>query len=151
MKLESSVNREPGLLHLAPLIDLTTLIVIFFILGATLVKQAGIKIDLPFSPSLIPPLAETHVISLYSSGKPSVIAFNNESMTEKALFSRLSTRQAKTRTTVVLRAEKDVDFDKVIAISNHVIREGYECILATRPDLPNLSNRKTRGTGSPDL
>ncbi len=43
MKLESSLDRPPALLHLAPLLDVMALMVVFYLLGSTFIHHSGIK------------------------------------------------------------------------------------------------------------
>ena len=50
MKLESNLPTGAGLLHVAPLVDVVALLVIFFLLGSGYVMRSGVAIELPTSP-----------------------------------------------------------------------------------------------------
>lgn len=132
MKLESTVIRHPAvLLHMGPLLDLVLILMVFFLLGSHFVQQFGVAVQLPFSPSVVPPITDPHIITVSSGATPQI--FFNERKVDLPTLARFLEAEKSGRKTVVLRADDDTPYGIVMKISVLAQRNGYELIQATRP------------------
>lgn len=92
MKLESSLDRTPALLHLAPLLDVMALMVVFYLLGSTFIHHSGLNIEPAVSDSQLPPLGTSHV-ALLTAGDPPQVVFDRAPMSFQALMRRLELKE----------------------------------------------------------
>jgi biopolymer transport protein ExbD len=72
MKLESRLPTGAGLLHVAPLVDVVALLVIFFLLGSGYVMRSGVAVELPTSPFTMERVVGEHVVSISGDANPSL-------------------------------------------------------------------------------
>ena len=92
MKLESSLDRTPALLHLAPLLDVMGLMVVFYLLGSTFIHHSGFSIEPAVSDSQLPPLGSSHV-ALLTAGDPPLVVFDRTRMPVPDLLKRLQLKE----------------------------------------------------------
>jgi len=88
MKLVSTLRFRPGLLLLIPLTDVFCTLLVFFLLGSSLVLQSGVRVELPPSSFAVQGLVDAHVLVVSAGKKPQLI-LNREKITMEELPARL--------------------------------------------------------------
>ena len=148
MKLESSLDRPPALLHLAPILDVMGLMVVFYLLGSTFIHHSGISIQLPTSASQLPPLASSHVV-LVTAGTPPVVVFDREQISYDALLEKLGAeeRPEDARESIYFKIDKRISNGKTMTILNAAAQGGYKVNWAT--DLQTVSRVTEEGEVAP--
>lgn len=132
MKLESTLDRRPGLLHLVPLLDVMALMVIFYLLGTTFIHQSGVAVKLPVSSSQIPPLASAHVVLVAGDPTTPQIFFDRRQLGLAELQTRLMQGPKDGGpTTVILKADRRIPSGTLIDITNAAQVAGFQVMLAT--------------------
>ena len=130
MKLESTLPRRSGFLHFTPVLDVALLLIIFFLLGSSFVLQSGVSVDLPGSTSRLPPVAESHLITV-TAGDPPKIYFNENSVSLSELRNQIN-GEDRIRS-VIIHGDELSTYGLVFEIGNLVLASGYEVFLATEP------------------
>lgn len=132
MKLESNLTNRAGMLYVAPLLDVVLLMLVFFLLGSSMILKSGYAVTVPYSDSSLPTADRSHVITLAASGV-ATIYFNEERMSMEQLAERLSEDSGDIRQ-IILRADAGAPFGSVVEVSNLVLRAGYDLAYATTPE-----------------
>jgi biopolymer transport protein ExbD len=131
MKLESNLRNHGGALHAAPVLDIVLLLLVFFLLGSKFVLRSGISVELPFAGSTLPPVEQSHVITV-SAGAVPVIYFNEDRITLRDLPVELEKRAGGHRN-VILKADRLASYGVVMEISDMILSHEYELAVATSP------------------
>lgn len=131
MKLESTLRRRSGFLHVVPVLDVVFLVLIFFLLGSGFALQSGIAVDAPESPSVLRPLGRAHVITVSAGDRPRIV-FNDQMVTMDQLTPMLEGNRELT-STVLIRADRLAAYGLVMEVSNLAQAAGYSVALATQP------------------
>ena len=124
MKLESTLNRRPALLHLAPVFDVMALMVIFYLLGTTLVHHSGVAVDPPVSSSQLPPLDSAHKV-LVTAGEDPQVFFDREQLTFDAVIERLEQKPKEDYDTVYLKVDRFTSIGKLMQLWDAARKGGY--------------------------
>lgn len=132
MKLETNLSNRAGMLYVAPLLDVVLLMLVFFLLGSSMVLKSGYAVSVPYSESSLPTVERSHVITLAASGAATIF-FNEERVTMEELDKRLAEGVAEIRQ-IILRADRAAPFGAVAEVSNLVLAHGYDLAYATTPD-----------------
>ena len=132
MKLETNLNNRAGMLYVAPLLDVVLLMLVFFLLGSSMVLKSGYAVTVPYSESSLPSVDRSHVITLAASGAATIF-FNEERVTLEELDERLGEGAVDVRQ-IILRADRAAPFGDVAEVSNLVLSHGYDLAYATTPD-----------------
>lgn len=138
MKLESTLDRRPALLHLAPVLDVMTLMVVFFLMGSSLIYQSGVGIELPVSSSQLPPLGSAHVV-LVTMGEPPLVLFDRRQMTYETLLKTLESGpmvdedgdSESVRDVVYFKMDRRMPNGRTMEILNAALRGGFQVFQAT--------------------
>ncbi len=125
MKLESTLNRRPALLHLAPVFDVMALMVIFYLLGTNLVHHSGVAVDPPVSASQLPPLASAHKV-LVTAGENPQVFFDREQLTFEAVIERLERKPDGDYDTVYLKVDRFTSIGKLMQLWDAAWKGGYK-------------------------
>ncbi len=129
MKLESNLRHHTVALHAAPVLDTLLLLLIFFLLGSNFVLRSGVSVELPFSTSTLPPVAQAHIVTI-SPGTAPVIYFDETRITVSELASLLEKHSNGSRN-VILKADRLAPHGIVMEISDIVLSQGYSLAVAT--------------------
>lgn len=132
MKLESTLDRRPALLHLAPVLDVMALMVVFYLLGSNLIHHSGLGVKLPVSSSQLPALTSSHVV-LVTAGDPPMVLFDRTQMDYAALIDRLREGPIDGRTAVYLKMDRRVANGVSVEVVNAALSGGFQAYLATSP------------------
>jgi len=132
MKLESQLQHKHGMLHIAPLLDVIMLLLVFFVLNSNYVLSSGIEVTPPISRSVLEDVAQADIVSV-SADSPPRIFLNDQEVTLKELETKLKEAIEKEgpRRRVLLRGDRDANYGAVMDISNMVMRLGVDLDLGT--------------------
>lgn len=132
MKLESTLDRRPALLHLAPVLDVMALMVVFFLLGSSLIHHSGVGIKLPVSAAQLPPIASSHVV-LVTAGDPPLVLFDREQITYEALLFRLEEKPEGSHDVVYFKLDRRLSSGTSMEVVNAALQGGFQVFQKTNP------------------
>lgn len=129
MKLSRTVNHNPALFNIIPLVNVMFLLLIFFALSSTFVLQPGISVTLPYSPYTLAPQRNPQIVSVTAAPVPTIF-FHDQKMTPDEFAKNLTDTPAKNRT-LIIKADKSAPYDFVMQIMNTGLQAGFSVVLAT--------------------
>lgn len=134
MKLESSLDRPPALLHLAPLLDVMALMVVFYLLGSTFIHHSGINFSLPASDSQLPPLGSAHVV-LITEGEPPLVVFDRNQIPFAELLQRLEAKERPddAEDAIYFMIDQRISSGTTMRVLNTALASQYKVHYATVP------------------
>lgn len=94
MKLEMTLPERPGFLHVLPVFNLFLLLLLFFMVGPSLVSQSGITVELPPSKFQLERFRDTLVVTLGPGQSSPQIHFQRHPVTFDELAARLDALRA---------------------------------------------------------
>lgn len=147
MKLTRTQRPAVGLFTgalLAPLVNVVLLLLLFFLLGSSLVLQPGVAVSLPAADAglALPALPDSLVVSI-QRGNPPRVYFQDQPVSLEELTVRLAAAAgrgdggnggAPAGRTVVLRADRGTPYEAVVAVGGRALAAGYPVVLATAPE-----------------
>lgn len=118
-------NREPSTvrseINVTSLVDVTLVLLIIFLIVAPVIQQ-GIKVKLPTASMKKMENADNVTVTVSEDGR---IYFSETRVTEDDLEKRLSyIAKTKPETFIVLRADKDLPFNKVVKVLDIIRNSG---------------------------
>lgn len=129
MKLKRSAGVSPVLLFAIPAIQLPLLLIFFILLGASYLLQPGVSVSLPDSPFVLSPQKSPQVVTV-APPPSSAIYFDNRQTDIEGLREALQPLRGRSQT-IVIRADRRVIYDRVVAVMNIVLELGFPVVLAT--------------------
>lgn len=123
---------------MVPLTNVVLLLLLFFLLGSSLVLQPGVAVSLPAAGAelTVPALAEAAVISI-QQGNPPRLYFQDQPVSPEELTVRLAAATGNTGgvtgRTVVVRADRGTPYETVMAVGGRALAAGCHVVLATAP------------------
>ena len=138
MKLQSTLNFRPMVLMVVPLVDVFGILLVFFLLGSSLVLQSGVRLELPPSSFALQGLAEGHVlvmsagenVRLLLDDKELVLAELGNSLDELAKHDRERLGRVGA---VVLKADRTTSHGLVMLVADAALARGFRVAVATQP------------------
>ena len=127
---------------MAPLVNVVLLLLLFFLLGSSLVLQPGVAVSLPSAGAglTVPSLAESMVVSV-QRGTPPRVYFQDQPVSLEELTARLVSAVghdgeggSPAGRTVVLRADRGTPYETVMAVGGRALAAGCNVVLATAPE-----------------
>ncbi len=131
MKLESRLPKQSFWLYLGPVLNVLTLLLVFFLLGSTFVIQSGVNVRLPESASRLTGFDRARVITVASSGDQ-VFYFDGEPESLESLRKKLLKAKRESNR-VIIHADAMAPFGRVLQASNTALALGFEVAYATQP------------------
>ena len=146
MRLESTLRSRRSFLHLASLLDIVFLLLLFFLLSSDAIVRSGIAVRTPSweeneddnAWALMHPVSSSNVITV-SAGSTSQVYLNDRLVDLEELLdvSRLKAMLIANQgfddsKQVVVRADYEAHFGTVIRMCNRISRAGYSPIMASR-------------------
>ena len=131
MKLSRTVNYNPALFNLIPLVNVLFLLLIFFALSTTFVLQPGISVTLPYSSFALSPQRNPQIVSITAGP---AIFFHDERLSIEELRKNLSDSGIKNRT-LIIKADRDTPYDLIMKIMNDALQLGFSVVLATNEQI----------------
>lgn len=132
MKLELTLPERPGFLHVVPLFNLFALLLMFFVLGPSLVLQSGKQVELPPSKFQMERFTGAQVVTL-GPGSPARIYLGREPISLDALGRKLDERRGNGPAAVLLRADVSTPVALEQEVSELILRKNYKVMLVGRP------------------
>ena len=129
MKIRRSPVPPPGLLFLAPSLQLGLVMIVFLLLSTTFMLQPGVAVALPKSPFILSPQRNPRIVTI-TAPPLSAIFFENEEVTEAQLRDRLKVVKGRTQT-VIIKADQHAFYQKISAVMNVALELGFPVVLAT--------------------
>ena len=135
MKLEMTLPERPGFLHAIPILNIFALLLLFFLLGPSLVLQSGVAVDLPPSKFQMERYQDALVVTL-GPGEPGPrIHLGRDSVTQEKLAERLDNLRAdgaSAKTIVLLQTDAGTPVGVEREVSELVLGKGFRLALVGR-------------------
>lgn len=142
MKLHRSVLPVPsgGFPGVVPLVNVVLLLLLFFLLGSSLVLQPGVSVSLPTSGLQLAPLVDAPIVSILR-GSPPRLYFQDQPVADvEELAKRLATGSSSGgggttggNRAVILRADRGTPYEAVMAVSSRLLEANFNVVLAAAP------------------
>jgi biopolymer transport protein ExbD len=134
MKLESHLPQGTGPLHLAPMLDVVMLVVIFFLIGGSFVLHSGVTVDVPVSTSMLPVDSDAYVVTVSPpSVEGSRITFNGQPVNMAELKRSLELGRVNSRQVIIL-GDKQATLEDLLPIFTVAKSIGYDVAISTRTE-----------------
>lgn len=135
MKLEMTLPERPGFLHAIPILNIFALLLLFFLLGPSLVLQSGVAVDLPPSKFQMERYQDALVVTL-GPGEPGPrIHLGRDSVTQEKLAERLDKLRAdgaSAKTIVLLQTDAGTPVGVEREVSELVLGKGFRLAMVGR-------------------
>lgn len=131
MKLTRTKPLPPGIMGLVALLNVTLLLLFFYVLGSSFTLQPGISVTLPPSEFNLPPQSNARLITV-QPGPPIRIFYQDQPVTAEELGRQLAAYKGSPKT-VILRADKGTPYESVVAVLQQALRLHYSVALAAAP------------------
>lgn len=137
MKLETTLEERPGFLHVIPIFDLFGLLLLFFLLGPSLVLQSGISVDLPPSRFQMERFRETLVVTLGPGSPEPRIHFGRDAVTLEELSAKLDELHATGhagKAVVLLRTDEGTEVGEERLVTELILDKGFRVAMVGRAE-----------------
>lgn len=131
MKLTRSVQLNPFLVFLIPLVDICFLLSLLFFVSSTFLLHPGISVNLPFSRFTLGPQRDPIIVSVTAGPYP-LIYYRDQQISLEDLGNRLKDTRSKDRS-IIIQADRQTPQGSVVEVMNLCLENGYSVVLATSP------------------
>jgi len=131
MKLTRSVQLNPFLVFLIPLVDVCFLLSLLFFVSSTFLLHPGISVNLPFSRFTLGPQRDPIIVSVTAGPYP-LIYYRDQQISLEDLGHRLKDDRSKDRS-IIIQADRQTPQGSVVEVMNLCLEDGYSVVLATSP------------------
>ena len=132
MKLELTLPERPGFLHAVPLFNLFALLLMFFVLGPSLVLQSGVAVELPPSRFQMERFSGALAVTL-GPGQPAQMYFGREATSMDGLERLLDEKRGSVQGTILLRSDAGTPVGLEREVCELILRKGYRLMMVGRP------------------
>jgi biopolymer transport protein ExbD len=132
MKLTRSVQLNPFLVFVVPLVDLIFLLLLFFLVSSTFLLHPGISVNLPFSKFTLGPQRNPLIVSITAGPYPTIY-YRDQQIQLGELARRLEQDRGAERS-IVIQADRLAPQGSVVEVINLCLENGYSVVLATSPN-----------------
>jgi biopolymer transport protein ExbD len=132
VKLELTLPERPGLLHAVPLFNLFALLLMFFVLGPSMVLQSGVSVELPPSRFQMDRFSDARVVTL-GPGAPMRIHFGREETTLDGLGRLLDENRDGKSGAVLLRSDAGTPVGAEREVAELILKKGFRLMMVGRP------------------
>lgn len=139
MKLEMTLPERPGFLHAVPVFDLFGLLLVFFLLGPSMVLQSGISVDLPPSQFQMQRFRDSVVITLGPGEPRPRIHLGRDALTLEELAEKLDALRddgAQAKAIVLLQTDSGTPVGLERAVTELVLSKGFRLAIVGRSAAP---------------
>lgn len=139
MKLAGTLPERPGFLHVSPVLDLFLLVVLFFMVGPSLVLQSGVTVDLPPSRFQMERYDDTLVVTLGAGQVEGKIHLGRVSVSFQELEAILDAKRADgsaAKAMVLLQTSTGTPVRDERRVAEMILAKGYRLALVGQPELP---------------
>jgi len=131
MKLTRSVHLNPFLIFVIPLVDISFLLLLLFLVSSTFLLHPGISVNLPFSRFSLGPQRDPIIVSITAGPYP-LIYYRDQQINLEDLGQRLKDDRSKDRS-IIIQADQQTPQGSVVEVMNLCLESGYSVVLATSP------------------
>jgi biopolymer transport protein ExbD len=131
MKLTRSIQLNPFLIFIIPLVDLFFLLLLLFLVSSTFLLHPGISVNLPFSKFTLGPQNNPVIVSITAGPFP-LIYYRDQQISPEELARRLAEDHGADRS-IIIQADRLTPQGSVIEVMNLCLEKGYSVVLATSP------------------
>lgn len=131
MKLTRSVQLNPFLIFLIPLVDICFLLLLLFLVSSTFLLHPGISVNLPFSRFTLGPQRDPIIVSITAGPYP-LIYYRDQQINLEDLGRRLKEDRSNDRS-IIIQADRQTPQGSVMEVMNLCLESGYSVVLATSP------------------
>lgn len=127
-----TLPERPGFLHVLPVVNLFLLLVLFFMVGPSLVLQSGLKIELPPSKFQMERFQDTMVVTLSPGQPPSNIHYGRLPVTLAELATLLDQKRADgsaAKAVVLLHSDLETPVQMEREVAEMIIGKGFRLAL----------------------
>jgi biopolymer transport protein ExbD len=132
VKLELTLPERPGLLHAVPLFNLFALLLMFFVLGPSMVLQSGVSVELPPSRFQMDRFSDARVVTL-GAGTPARIHLGREETTLEGLGRLLDENRDGKSGAVLLRTDVGTPVGAEREVAELILKKGFRLMMVGRP------------------
>ena len=139
MKLEMTLPERPGFLHVLPIVDLFLLLMLFFMLGPSLVLQSGVMVDLPPSRFQMERFRDTLVVTLGQGQTTARIHFGRQPVTMPELTARLDALRAQgaaAKAIILLQTDVGTPVGTERQVAEMILGKGFRLAMVGQPPHP---------------
>jgi len=132
MTLTMTLPERPGFLHVIPVMDLFLMMVLFFMVGPSLILQSGVTVEPPPSKFQIDGVQDTLVVTLGAGQAVGNIHFGRRPVTFDELASILDGKRADgtaAKVVVLLQTAADLPVRAERKVAEMIISKGFRLAL----------------------
>jgi hypothetical protein len=136
MKLEMTLPERPGFLHALPIFNLFLLLILFFVLGPSLVLQSGVMIDLPPSKFQMERFRDALVVTLGPGKDTPRIHFGRQQVTLDELAARLDGLRldgAAAKAIILLQTDVETPVGLERQLAEMILGKGFHLAMVGHP------------------
>ena len=136
MKLELTLPERPGFLHVLPVFNLFLLLLLFFMIGPSLVTQSGVVVDLPPSKFQMERFRVTLVVTLSPGQGDPQIHFQRHPVTLAELAARLDALRADgtaAKAVILLQTDAATPVGEERAVAELIVGKGFRLAMVGQP------------------
>jgi biopolymer transport protein ExbD len=131
MKLTRSVQLNPFLIFIIPLVDIFFLLMLLFLASSTFLLHPGISVNLPISNFTLGPQKNPIIVSI-TAGLYPLVYYRDQQIKPDDLARRLEEDHATDRS-IIIQADRETTQGVVVQVMNVCLERGYSVVLATSP------------------
>jgi len=153
MKLEMTLPERPGFLHMLPVFDLFLLLLLFFMLGPSLVLQSGVTVELPPSKFQMERFRDAMVVTLGPGQTAPRIHFGRNPVTMDELAARLDRLRAEgaaARAIILLQTDAGTSVGVEREVAEMILGKGFRlAMVGQTPQNPQAPLRPDASQSDP--
>lgn len=141
MKLEMTLPERPGFLHALPVFNLFLLLMLFFMLGPSLVLQSGVMVDLPPSKFQLERFRHTLVVTLGPGQAAPRIHLERHPVTMDELAARLDALHADgvaAKAIILLQTDAGTPVGIERGVAEMILGKGFRLAMVGQPSQKSL-------------
>ena len=137
MKLETTLEERPGLLHVIPLFDLFALAGMMLLLSPLFLSQGGISVQVPSSQFQMQRYGDSIVVTVGSGNEEAPLYLGRQAVTLDELMARLATLKLDERmgrAVVLLKTDVRTSVGMERKVSEVILKAGFRLALVGEPE-----------------
>ena len=137
MKLETTLEERPGLLHVIPLFDLFALAGMMLLLSPLFLSQGGISVQVPSSQFQMQRYGDSIVVTVGSGNEEAPLYLGRQAVTLDELMARLATLKLDERmgrAVVLLKTDVRTSVGMERKVSEAILKAGFRLALVGEPE-----------------
>jgi len=132
LRLTRTVQFNPLLFQLVPLVNVLFLVFMLFSMSARFVLQPGVAVTLPYSTFTLAPQRHPQIVSITSAPVPAIYFHSGKVTLED--FGKALESQTPQPKSIILKADRAAPYEMVALVMDEALKRGYSVILAASPE-----------------